>query len=73
MAKSHTAEALQAYRWTTIEAKNLLLCISIAADHAEGVAADLRPAIGVAIDGVARLLGGVSREFADIRVEVPNG
>lgn len=64
------AEALKAYTWATIEAKNLLHCISIAADHAECVDEDIRPAIGIAIDGVARLFRHVSREFEHLDAEV---
>jgi hypothetical protein len=67
MERQH-ARALQTYTWATIEAKNLLLCISIAADHGECVDDDLRPALGVAIDGVARLLDGVSRQFEHLDV-----
>lgn len=86
MAKSRTpkasikeiAKAVHAYTWATIEAKHLLRCISIAADNAEGVSNELRPAIGLAVDGVARLLGHVEREFEHLDsvlrdVEVSNG
>ncbi len=61
-------KAVRAYTWAAIEAKNLLLCISIAADHGESVDEDIRPAIGIAIDGVARLLRHVSREFEHLDV-----
>lgn len=73
-------EAVRAYTWATLEAKNLLLCISIAADHGECVDDDLRPALGVAIDGVARLLDGVACKFDHLanatlieEAEVPSG
>lgn len=56
-------KALNDYQWAVIEAKNILRCISIACDHGEAVAEDLRPAIGVAVDGVNRLLGLVQEKW----------
>jgi hypothetical protein len=58
--------AVNVYTWSTLEAKNLLRCISIATDHGENVDADLQPAIGIALDGVVRLLDYVSRQFEDL-------
>lgn len=62
-SRNELETAVNVYTWATIEAKNLLLCISIAADHGECVDDDIRPAIGIAVDGVARLLNYVSRQF----------
>lgn len=58
--------ALNVYTWASIEAKNILRCISIAVDHGEAVDDDLRPAIGIAVDGVVRLLAYVERQFEHI-------
>lgn len=71
-SKPNVADVLHAYRWTTLEAKNLLLCISIADNYCGSVGDDLRPAIGVAIDGVARMLAAVDRQFGD-DMEVAHG
>src|SRR5688500_632675 len=63
---SSTHDALRTYIWASIVARNILRCISIATDHGEDVDPDLQPAIGLAIDGVVRLLGYVSRQFEDL-------
>lgn len=62
--------AINVYTWATIEAKNLLQCISIAADHGGAVDDDIRPSIGIAIDGVARLLAYVQRQFEHVDTNV---
>lgn len=62
--------AVNVYTWATIEAKHLLRCISVAADHGMAVDDDQRPEIHIAVDGVARLLAYVERQFEHINTPV---